>query len=141
MTGTPIENRLDELWSIFDFIMPGYLFNHRQFGKRFVNPIQAGDQAALTQLQEMTAPFILRRTKKQVLKEIPDKMEETYFVGMSKAQQDLYNAHVARLKDRLNNTDEAEFKTPSWRFWLSSPASAKSAARHRQPTKISRVRG
>lgn len=110
LTGTPIENRLDELWSIFDFIMPGYLFNHRQFGKRFVNPIQAGDQAALTQLQEMTAPFILRRTKKQVLKEIPDKMEETYFVGMSKAQQDLYNAHVARLKDRLNNTDEAEFK-------------------------------
>lgn len=110
LTGTPIENRLDELWSIFDFIMPGYLFNHRQFSKRFVNPIAQSDQNALQQLQQMTAPFILRRTKEQVLTEIPSKLEETYFVGMSKAQQDLYNAHVARLKDHLNATDEDEFK-------------------------------
>ena len=72
LTGTPIENHLGELWSIFDFLMPGFLFTAAKFKKRFESPVmREGDPEALALLKKLTGPFILRRLKKDVLKELP----------------------------------------------------------------------
>ncbi|MFR2847419.1 MAG: SNF2-related protein, partial [Hungatella hathewayi] len=76
LTGTPIENRLSELWSIFDYLMPGFLFSYQKFKKNFEAPIvKDGNSEVLWNLHQLTGPFILRRLKKDVLKELPDKLE------------------------------------------------------------------
>ena len=76
LTGTPIENRLSELWSIFDFLIPGYLYGYDVFRSDFEAPIVRNeDQGALERLQRMTGPFILRRMKENVLKDLPEKLE------------------------------------------------------------------
>ncbi|MBT9026498.1 SNF2-related protein [Lactobacillus delbrueckii subsp. bulgaricus] len=70
MTGTPIENRLSELWSIFNFVMPGFLKSYREFKKDFESPIvKEDDQDCLNWLSQMVGPFIFRRLKKDVLKD------------------------------------------------------------------------
>ena len=102
LTGTPIENRLAELWSIFDFLMPGFLYNRREFEQRFEKPItKEHDQKAAARLREMTGPFILRRRKKDVLKDLPDKLEEVRYARISGEQQRLYDAQVLRMKGML----------------------------------------
>ena len=74
LTGTPIENSLNELWSIFDFIMPGYLFTYKKFKQNYEMPIiREQDERVLNKLKMLIEPFVLRRTKKEVLKELPDK--------------------------------------------------------------------
>jgi len=76
LTGTPVENALTELRSVFDFIMPGYLHSHKKFSGRFETPIvKNGDEQALKELGRHIKPFILRRMKKEVLKELPEKIE------------------------------------------------------------------
>ena len=71
LTGTPIENRLSELWSIFDYLMPGFLYSYETFRKELEIPIaKHQDEQALARLQKMTAPFILRRRKEDVLKDL-----------------------------------------------------------------------
>lgn len=93
LTGTPIENTLTELWSIFDFIMPGYLRTHKQFTSRFEVPIvRHGDQADLKELHRHIKPFILRRMKKTVLKELPEKIETKMTCEMTDQQAKLYDA-------------------------------------------------
>ncbi|KYZ75434.1 helicase SNF2 [Anaerosporomusa subterranea] len=93
LTGTPIENTLTELWSIFDFIMPGYLRTHKQFTSRFETPIvKNGDQTALQELNRHIKPFILRRMKKTVLKELPEKIESKMTCEMTDEQAKLYGA-------------------------------------------------
>ena len=77
LTGTPIENRLSELWSIFDFLMPGFLYTASEFSSSFETPIMKKKDAEMTEkLAKMTQPFILRRKKMDVLKDLPDKLEE-----------------------------------------------------------------
>lgn len=74
LTGTPIENRLSELWSIFDYLMPGYLYEYSCFKKELEQPIvKSNDEAAAKRLKQLIAPFILRRLKKDVLNELPEK--------------------------------------------------------------------
>ena len=74
LTGTPIENSLAELWSIFDFIMPGYLFSYKKFKTEYETPIvRENDARAMKKLKMLIEPFVLRRTKKQVLTELPEK--------------------------------------------------------------------
>ncbi|MDF2500249.1 MAG: Bacterial helicase associated [Anaerosporomusa subterranea] len=93
LTGTPIENTMTELWSIFDFIMPGYLRTHKQFISRFETPIvRNGDQTALQELNRHIKPFILRRMKKTVLKELPEKIESKMTCEMTDEQAKLYGA-------------------------------------------------
>ena len=73
LTGTPIENSLSELWSIFDFIMPGYLFNYNKFKNSYEIPIiKDGDMQSMNKLKMMIEPFVLRRVKEKVLSELPD---------------------------------------------------------------------
>lgn len=102
LTGTPIENRLSELWSIFDYLMPGFLYGYDNFRTKLETPIvKSGDTEAADRLRKMVSPFILRRLKKDVLKDLPEKLEEIYYSGMDKEQRDLYNAQVVRMKNDL----------------------------------------
>lgn len=82
LTGTPIENRLSELWSIFDFLMPGMLGSYAHFRERFEMPALSGDETAQKKLQSFVGPFILRRLKSQVLKDLPDKIENVITVQL-----------------------------------------------------------
>jgi len=102
LTGTPVENRLSELWSIFDFLMPGFLYSYPRFRERLERPIvQDGDKQALSRLEDLVAPFILRRLKKDVLQELPDKRESTVYVPLEGEQRALYQANVQLLRDEL----------------------------------------
>ncbi len=104
LTGTPMENSLTELWSIFDFIMPGYLLSHGKFTKLYESPIVKNqDKEALEELNRHIKPFILRRLKKEVLKELPPKIEHSLIVEMTEEQKKLYAAYLASAREELNN--------------------------------------
>ncbi|HEY5583201.1 MAG TPA: DEAD/DEAH box helicase [Ruminiclostridium sp.] len=102
LTGTPIENRLTELWSIFEFIMPGYLYDKNKFINTFEDPIiREKNTAKMEELSKMIKPFIIRRMKKAVLSELPDKIETNYFTEMTEKQKKLYVAYYKNFKDEL----------------------------------------
>ncbi len=106
LTGTPIENRLSELWSIFDFLMPGFLYAYARFRETLEVPIvKNGDPAALARLSNMTGAFILRRLKRDVLAELPPKTESVLYVTMEEEQRQLYLANVAKVKQTLGQGD------------------------------------
>ena len=104
LTGTPIENRLSEMWSIFDFLMPGFLYNASEFASRFEGPIMKKKDAEATEkLSKMTAPFILRRKKTDVLKDLPEKLEEVQAQAMETDQRRLYDAQVVHMREMLGS--------------------------------------
>lgn len=99
LTGTPIENRLSELWNLFDFLMPGYLFSHNAFVSKLEKPIvQSGEAVASKQLSLLVQPFIMRRLKKDVLKELPDKMEYVRKINLSEEERKVYAAATLEVK-------------------------------------------
>ena len=103
LTGTPIENSLSELWSIFDFIMPGYLFSYRKFKENYEMPIIKEENSELmAKLRMLIEPFILRRTKKQVLTELPDKTVTILNNEMEEEQEKVYLSYLADAKSELN---------------------------------------
>lgn len=111
LTGTPIENQLQELWSIFDYLMPGFLYSYDYFRKNMEVPIvKQQDQQQLEQLRKMISPFILRRLKKDVLKDLPDKLEKVQYVSMDKKQTHVYNGQVTKLQQLLKKTNDEDFK-------------------------------
>ncbi len=102
LTGTPIENRLSELWSIFDYLMPGFFFSYQKFKREFEAPIvRDQDKEALDRLHKMTGPFVLRRLKTEVLKELPEKLETVVYSRFDQEQQKLYAANASQLKQQL----------------------------------------
>ncbi|MCL2420889.1 MAG: SNF2-related protein, partial [Defluviitaleaceae bacterium] len=102
LTGTPIENTLIELWSLFDFVMPGYLHSARKFAKLYEVPITKEDnKEKAAQLKEQIAPFIMRRLKSSVLSELPPKTETTLMAEMLPEQQRIYTAHLMETRDEL----------------------------------------
>lgn len=102
LTGTPIENSLAELWSIFDFLMPGYLYPYAHFVKHYERPIVVdGDEEASLKLKGLVEPFILRRLKSDVLTELPEKLEETFYIGQSEREMQLYQATLASMQKDL----------------------------------------
>lgn len=103
LTGTPIENNLMELWSIFDFVMPGYLFTKERFRERFIL-----DESNLSELKSLITPFILRRLKEDVLSELPEKLEKKYLVEMKGKQKQLYSFYVKAIKNELNANKVSE---------------------------------
>ena len=112
LTGTPVENRLSELWSIFDYLMPGFLYSYTYFRQTIEAPVvQNQDEKAMQQLQKMIRPFVLRRLKTDVLKDLPDKLEEPVFAALEGEQQKLYDAHVQRIAMMLDKQTDEEFKT------------------------------
>lgn len=112
LTGTPIENTLAEIWSIFDFLMPNYLFNYEYFSNNYEKSIVLNkDNKVSKRLKKMLEPFILRRLKGDVLKELPEKIEETYFIEMNKKEKDLYKANVLSIQEDLaQNFEESNNK-------------------------------
>ena len=108
MTGTPVENRLSELWSIMEFLNPGILGSERSFRERFADPIErAGDDEAAARLRRITGPFILRRLKtdRTIIADLPEKLEMREFCVLTREQATLYQAVV---DDMLARIDEAE---------------------------------
>ena len=111
LTGTPIENKLSELWSIFDYLMPNFLGSYLNFKKKFEIPIiKEEDENAENQLVEMVTPFILRRLKKDVLNDLPAKDEEIVYVTMGTKQAELYKLQTQKLIAELARQGDAEFK-------------------------------
>lgn len=102
LTGTPIENSLAELWSIFDFLMPGYLFDYRFFSHHFEKEIvMEKHKEKQEQLKKMVQPFILRRVKKDVLQELPEKTETTLSIAFDEAEETMYMANLAQMNKEL----------------------------------------
>lgn len=112
LTGTPIENRLSELWSIFDFLMPGYLGRYESFREDYERPITTSqDEVARERLKRKIKPFILRRLKQDVLKDLPDKEENIVYSRLEGEQYKLYQARVLQMKATLAEQSEVEIKT------------------------------
>ncbi len=102
LTGTPIENSLSELWSIFDFIMPGYLFKYRKFKEIYeLAIVKENSEEKMQRLKKMIEPFVLRRIKKEVLTELPDKTVTVLYNEMEEEQQKIYLSHLARAKKEV----------------------------------------
>ena len=108
LTGTPIENRLSELWNLFDFMMPGYLFTHHAFMEKLEKPIIKSKNAeAMSQLRRLVQPFMLRRLKADVLKELPEKQEYVRRICLTEEEKKLYYANV---QATLADIDQGEDK-------------------------------
>ena len=108
LTGTPVENRLTELWSILDFLNPGFLGNRNFFQKRFAAPIEKyGDRESLNILRSLTQPFILRRLKtdKNIIQDLPEKQEMNVFCGLSAEQAELYQQLVDNSLEEIEDSD------------------------------------
>ena len=102
LTGTPIENSLIELWSIFDFIMLGYLFDEKKFKKKFVNR----SENEIEELRSLIKPFILRRLKRDVITELPEKIEKKYYVPMTSEQKLAYKNYMKEVKLKLKTGED-----------------------------------
>ncbi|MGN1384842.1 MAG: DEAD/DEAH box helicase [Clostridia bacterium] len=102
LTGTPIENSLSELWSIFDFIMPGYLYKYKKFKELYEIPIiKNQDEEKMNKLKKQIEPFILRRTKSEVLTELPDKTVTILSNEMKEEQYSIYMSYMAQARDEI----------------------------------------
>ena len=109
LTGTPIENSLSELWSIFDFIMPGYLYTYKKFKTMYEIPIiKDEDIKSLEKLRTLIEPFVLRRTKKEVLTELPEKETTILESEMTDEQKEIYLSYLANVKEDVANLIEEE---------------------------------
>ena len=110
LTGTPIENRLSELWSIFDYLMPGFLYSYEMFRRELETPIvKNNDEKAMKRLQKMVGPFILRRLKENVLKDLPEKLEEYRYVRLGERQQQIYDGQVVHMREQLARQNGEDF--------------------------------
>ena len=109
LTGTPIENRISELWSIFDFVMPGYLYSYKSFKERIEIPVTTSeDTEEMDHLKRMISPFVLRRLKQDVLKDLPEKLEEQIVAQMTGEQEELYRTYLQRVKLLVASKDKEE---------------------------------
>ena len=111
LTGTPIENRLSELWSIFDYLMPGLLGSYQQFRKQYEGPIiKNQDEQAQDDLKRLVQPFMLRRLKQDVLNDLPMKNEQVFLTPMVGKQERLYQARAQRLIRQIQKQNDEEFQ-------------------------------
>ncbi|MDE7468930.1 MAG: DEAD/DEAH box helicase, partial [Desulfovibrionaceae bacterium] len=101
LSGTPIENNLFELWSLFDFLMPNFLGTRSSFQKNVVKPIRDGNTEVLEYFKKKVSPFILRRMKTDVAQDLPEKIETTTFCSLGDEQRDLYYALAKQLKKQV----------------------------------------
>lgn len=108
LTGTPIENSILELWSIFDFVMPGFLKSSKSFKETYSMKKISEEPEILKQLQKQISPFILRRKKIDVLKDLPDKIENTIYVDLTEEQKKLYVTYLENAKEEIENAIKIE---------------------------------
>ncbi|MGC1122773.1 MAG: DEAD/DEAH box helicase [Candidatus Methanofastidiosia archaeon] len=113
LTGTPVENRLSELWSIMDFLNRNYLGSHEEFRKRFALPIERYHDSHSTELlKKLATPFLLRRLKtdKSIIRDLPEKMEMRVFCNLSREQATLYEAVVQEMMDKIKDSEGIQRK-------------------------------
>ncbi len=108
LTGTPIENRLSEIWSIFDFVTPGLLGTLKTFEERYSRPIDRGDQEAANKLRTIIHPLVMRRTKVEVAPELPAKIEQEIVVPMADDQSKLYKQMLKQVRDSVMSAVEKQ---------------------------------
>lgn len=101
LTGTPIENNLMELWSIFDFVMPGYLYSRLRFQNIFIN-----DSKHIGELKSLIQPFLLRRTKKEVIAELPNKIEQRLVIDLEDIHKRAYVGYKKLIKQRMKEAGQ-----------------------------------
>lgn len=100
LTGTPIENNLLELWSLFDYVLPGYLYSKKKFQDKFIK-----SDNGIKELKKLIRPFILRRLKNDVMSELPDKIEKRFLIEMTKEQKKVYKTYVDDIKIKMKEKD------------------------------------
>ncbi|MBV8680659.1 MAG: DEAD/DEAH box helicase, partial [Aquitalea sp.] len=110
-SGTPVENHLGELWSLFRFITPGLLGNEDKFQQRFAQPVAEGDEEARATLKAMIQPYLLRRTKAQVLTELPPRTDITRRIALSEQELHVYEAMRQQALQKLAEVDSQDKKT------------------------------
>ena len=104
LTGTPIENSIVELWSIFDFIMPGFLSSLVKFQTKYkIKEMDEDTKELLHSLKEQVKPFILRRKKKEVIQDLPEKLENTIYIDLNESQKKIYAAEVKKANEEMNS--------------------------------------
>ncbi|MGL5085187.1 MAG: SNF2-related protein, partial [Clostridium sp.] len=111
LTGTPIENSLMELWSIFDFVMPDYLYDEKRFSVRYHKKLKEGPEV-LEELNKLIKPFILRRHKKDVISELPNKIEKKLIVALNDEQRKIYGTYAKHATELIaKKVKDDEFKS------------------------------
>ncbi len=108
LTGTPIENRLSDLWSIYNFMLPGYLDNYTRFKENYIKPIELEkDELKLELLRKLIFPFIIRRSKKDrtIIKDLPEKVENEIYISLNKEQLAIYTATTQNAMETLKEVD------------------------------------
>lgn len=112
LTGTPVENHVGDMWSIMEFLVPGLLPNRSRFSREFLRPIQAGHKDTMEKIKRITGPFILRRLKtdKNIIQDLPDKIESAVFCTLTREQASLYKAVLKILDDKINDSDGIQRK-------------------------------
>ena len=109
LTGTPLENNVMELWSIFDFIMPGYLASQKKFGSLYnVKDMKEESIKPLERLNKQIKYFILRRKKKDVVNDLPDKIDNNIYIDLNKKQKEIYAAEVQKTQEEMDDMIKAE---------------------------------
>ncbi|MBP6281682.1 MAG: DEAD/DEAH box helicase [Leptotrichiaceae bacterium] len=108
LTGTPVENNVMELWSIFDFVLPGYLDTFSKFKRNYKDILINPNSKKIKNLRNIISPFILRRTKKEVLTELPEKFETNVVVQLSEGQKQLYLSYVKKAKKEMSKFNKKE---------------------------------
>lgn len=109
LSGTPIENTLTELWSIFDFLLPGYLYDHSYFASVFEKAIvKEENKQMIARLQKLVRPFLLRRSKAEVLSELPDKEEHTLLFEFERKERERYLANASMIRKQLAKEEKKE---------------------------------
>lgn len=117
LTGTPLENSIYELWSIVDFIMPGYLGSFQTFKEMY--PITDLEETSYMNLKRQIDPFILRRKKKDVLKDLPEKLENKVYVELNEAQKELYLSELEKAQKEIQKIEEDQTVSQNQFFILS----------------------
>lgn len=108
LTGTPIENSLDELWSLFDFLMPGLLSSYDRFVEKYIRSPSKKKGVNLERLKSKVSPFILRRMKKDVLEDLPPVQEVVYHCSLSSTQRELYRSYAESARKELSQLVKKE---------------------------------
>lgn len=120
LTGTPLENSLRDLWSLFQFLLPGYLGDRADFRDRYEIPLQSeGPESPVwLRFRRRLAPFFLRRTKAEVVRELPEKIEQTIFVPLGEQERSVYDSLQAAARERLDSMQNAGGEAPGGRMLL-----------------------